>query len=651
MIKVNSSQFNYMYGDQLHMPYSIAMLISYIKSKPELASFKFEKTFVIRDRVEDYINQCSDTEILLCSCYVWNWEITNHLAKSVKERNPGCLVIFGGPQVPEDTTETRFFEAYPHVDIAVHGEGKLILENIFKAYVNNTTFNEVSGISTKNFTTSRETRIKDLDTIPSPYLTGLVWELVEKEDWFKWICSWETNRGCPFQCTFCDWGSATYTKLRKFSEERLYKEIEWFSDNKIIYIDCCDGNFGIFVDRDFRIAQKIKEQVLLKGFPQKVRPSWAKNSSDKIIPIAKEFKDGNFLGAVTLAVQSLDETTLDLVKRANIKFDKFSTLVEDFRSKGIATYTELILGLPGETLESFKKGLEIIGDTKISSVFIYNCGVLPNAPMNAPSYRKQHGIQVMRSPIMLTHSFAQHRGIQEFEDIVVSTKYCDNDMLKEKYLYGWMFLTFQSLGILEYVCDYFKYAHNLPRMKFYEMLLNYCRSSNSVFAGEYKKVVAFRDAGYAGKGWDHYDAELGEIIWPIESASWLRITNKWETSLQDLRNFVDYVLQARRISSNFHAEIMGDLLEFQSFVLTLKSDKTRTKEKTFLYDWKSFFKNKLTAPEKREVSYNKTIEVLEQDPVLWNYKTIWYGRKGRHFMSYPEDLQDIGLPRRVLTEV
>ena len=54
----------------------------------------------------------------------------------------------------------------------------------------------------------------------------------------------------PFACTFCDWGSATKSKVRKFSEERLEREIEWFGDNEIAYVDCCDANFGIFQERD-----------------------------------------------------------------------------------------------------------------------------------------------------------------------------------------------------------------------------------------------------------------------------------------------------------------------------------------------------------------------------------------------------------------
>ena len=102
------------------------------------------------------------------------------------------------------------------------------------------------------------------------------------------------------------------------------KEIDWFADNKITYIDCCDANFGIFQERDLKIATKLKEVAKNKGYPERFRAAWAKFASVKIIPIAKELQDGGVLKAVSLALQSLDETTLDIVKRANIKFDKLS---------------------------------------------------------------------------------------------------------------------------------------------------------------------------------------------------------------------------------------------------------------------------------------------------------------------------------------
>lgn len=636
MIKVNSSQFNYQYGDQIHFPYSIASLVSYIKSREQLAPhFKFEKTFVFRDRVDEYIQQCKDTDILLCACYVWNWEITTYLANRIKQINPNCLVIFGGPQIPDFSND--FFIKYPFVDILVHGEGEHVLGNILTAYLQDKDYSNIKGLQTKTFRTPPQERINDLDSLPSPYLTNLVWELVDKVEGIRWIASWETNRGCPYQCTFCDWGSATFTKMRKWEENRLFKEIEWFVQNRIPYIDCCDANFGIYQERDLRLATKLKEEALKTHYPERIRPAWAKNSSEKIIPIAKELQAGGILGAVTLAVQSLDPETLNIVKRANIKFNTFSNLVNEFRSHNIPTYTELIMGLPGETLESFKNGLENIAHTKIPLVFIYNCSVLPNAPMNAPEYKEKYKIKVIRSPIMLVHSYIRNRGIPEYEEIVIATSTCSNDELKEIYLYSWSFLTFQSLGILSQISEYYNKTYGLPFMKFYETFLEFCRKENSVFSEEFQRVIAHRDNGYSGKGWDHYDQHLGEIIWPIEEASWLRITQNKDNLRGGMHLLLEYFEKKHNYSTS--ALILQDLVEFQVFLLTTKDIKDDIKTKQFKCDWKNFFVNNAQLLETQKTYYYKNL-VTEKDPILWNYKAIWHGRRPSHYKCYPENLQE-----------
>ena len=636
MFKVNSSQFNYQYGDQIHFPYSIGTLVSYIQSQEDIAKkYSFEKCFVFRDKIDEYIQEAKDTDILLCACYVWNWEITIHLAKEVKKINPSCMVIFGGPQIPQ--LSTGFFEKYPYVDMIVHGEGEVVLANILREYLHEKNYSQIKGIETKEFRTPPQERINDLDSIPSPYLTNTVWNLVDKIDGVRWIASWETNRGCPYQCTFCDWGSATFTKLRKWEETRLFKEIEWFADNKIPYIDCCDANFGIFQERDMRIAKKLKEVALTKHYPERIRPAWAKNSSEKIIPIAKELQDGGILGAVTLAVQSLDSETLTTIKRANIKFDKFADLTTEFKLANIPTYTEIIMGLPGESLESFKKGLEDIARTKIGIVFIYNCGVLPNAPMNVPEYKEKYKIETIRSPIMLVHSSIHRRGIPEYEEIVVSNSTCSKEDIKEVYLYSWIFLTFHSLGVLKHVAEFYNQTYKMHFMEFYESFLDFCRTSDSLFSTEFNKVAKYSEDGYSGKGWDHHDPELGEINWPIEEASWLRVTKNKEKLLSDMEKFL--VFLEKKMNLNTKNEVLKDLIKFQVFLLTTKGEKRDTKSEKFKYDWKDFFINNSPISEAEKIYYYKN-PIKEEDPIKWNYKVIWYGRRSHDYKCDPENLQE-----------
>ena len=626
MLLVNSSQYNFQYGNRIHFPYSIAMLETFLQSNDHInQNFKFEKTFVFREHVEEDINKCKNSDILLCSCYVWNWEITIHLAKQVKKINPNCLIIFGGPQVPEDTT--GFFEKHPFVDILVHGEGEKIIENIFNTYLGDKDFSDVKGITTKEFKTTFEGRINDLDILPSPYLTSNIWELIEKVEGVKWICSWETHRGCPYLCTFCDWGSATFTKMRKFSEERLFKELEWFAENKIGYIDCCDANFGIFFERDLRLGRKLKELALTKKFPQTFQQSWAKNSSEKIIPIAKELQEGGLLTAVTLSVQSLDENTLNIIKRENMKFDKFSNLSNQFRQQGLPTYSEFIRGLPGETLETFKQGLEqLIGESKIDTIYIFHCIILPNAPMNIPEYREKYKIKTVRSPIYLGHSSVNNRTMEEYENVVISTSSATEEDIQEMYLYSWVILSMHGFGILEYVSRYYKKAHGISFMKFYEEVIEFCKTEKSIFSEEYEKVIEHRDKGYQGKGWNHYDPNLGDIFWPIEEAAWLRLTSQKKRTLDGINSLLDYL--EKKLGYTTPKEILQDLVKFQLFLITTKEDQDIIKSENFDYDWKEFFDNSSELKQTKK-SYNYKNQVIEKDDFEWNKRAIWYGRRGK----------------------
>jgi len=636
LFKVHSSQFNYLYGNQIHFPYSIGRLVTYVKDNDEISSnFDFKPTFIFRDQLEQYVEKTSDIDILLCSCYVWNWEITKELAKKIKAVNPECLIIFGGPQVPSRTAD--FFDNHPYVDLLIHGEGEMILEKVLLEYLNDKDFSKIDGIETKEFKTKPNTRTKDLNKLPSPYLTNVIWDLVEKRENINFAASWETNRGCPYPCTFCDWGSLTNTSLTSWSDDQLFKEIEWFSKNKIGYIDCCDANFGILQERDLRIAEKLKDVALENGYPERFRVAWAKFSSEKIIPIAKKLQDGNVLKAVSLALQSLDETALDTVKRANIKFSQFSQLTDTFRKNGIPTYTELIMGLPGETVESWKKGLEILAsDMKGGSLYIYNCGVFENAPMNTPAYLDFNKIKSIRSPIYLSHSSIHERGIPEYENIIVSSSSFTTDDLKKIYLYSWVIQVYHNFGIFEFLTKFYKKENEIPIMQFYDTFLEFCKTSDTIFSDEYDIVLPYIEDGYAGKGWDHYDPALGDIYWAIEEASWLRLILNKSRLIDDTRKFLNFLNEKNNLSIN--EELLDDLINFQIFLLTTRTD-SQTRSENFKNNWKDYFVNEGKL-ENKETNYSYDNQIIEKDPILWGFKTIWYGRQPGNYKLHPDNLKE-----------
>ena len=166
--------------------------------------------------------------IYLFSSYVWNHERNLEVARELRSRNPDCLVVFGGPEVPKFDGDTEdFLSQHGFIDIAVLGEGEASCAEILVALQGHTgddlsALADISGIVYAHAGGSTRTgardRIRDINSLPSPYLTG------EFGDWFYDFSNTilETNRGCPYGCTYCDWGSATLQKVTKFDPPARY---------------------------------------------------------------------------------------------------------------------------------------------------------------------------------------------------------------------------------------------------------------------------------------------------------------------------------------------------------------------------------------------------------------------------------------------
>ena len=156
-----------------------------------------------------------------------------------------------------------------------------------------------------------------------------------------------------------------------------------------------------------------------------------------------------------------------------------------------------------------------------------------------------------------------------------------------------------------------------------------------MFSDEYNTVKSHIESGYSGKGWNHYDSELGDIFWPIEEASWLRIILN-ENFYDDTLKFLKFLEAKLQLNSN--DELVSDLIKFQIFLLTIRTD-SKMKNETFLFDWKNYFviKSKLSKTEKNYFYKNP---ILENDKILWGYKTIWYGRQSMNYKFHPENLQE-----------
>tara|TARA_B100000700_G_C15045666_1_gene857819 strand:+ start:155 stop:2083 length:1929 start_codon:yes stop_codon:yes gene_type:complete len=636
MKKIQLVQLNNSYGDQVYLPYSVGMLAAYAnKSEKVKSSVKFQDFIFLRESIDKMVEKVGDADILGVSCYVWNWELSVRLAEAVKKKNSNCLILFGGPHVPDH--DDSFFEKYPYIDIACHGEGEVTFLEILEKFIDGkpltnicgTTFNE----NCKQIKGLPRARIKDLDTIPSPYLEGTFDSLL-KDNSYKWMVTWETNRGCPFKCSFCDWGSAIATKVRKFSEERLFDEIKYFSDNKIDLVFGADANFGIFKrDKDF--ALKLAEYKTETGWPNQFRVCFTKNSTDKIFELAKIFADAGMNKGVSVSMQSMNPQTLKDIQRANIRLNVFKELQKKYVAAGLVTYTELILPLPGETYDTFVGGVnELLDSAQHSGIVIYNCTVMPNAEMGSPEYQKKHGFDMVTLPIFQAHSTPKNDEVVEKETVIVGTGTMPREEWRKTFKFAWAVQCFHLLGLLQPVSIVLRHRYGVEYGDFYSRIIEYFENKEDTIVGsELQKVHELITGVFSGNGFDQYVHDFLNVSWPAEEASFLRISNNLDLFYKQIHGFIEEAYP------DVDKKILLDTMKYQRNIIVSWQDTTGLNcEFSLDYDIHSYF-NDLRAGKVSDLlgtkkNYKKVIRKnYANDKQLFSREVVWYGRKGGKFFN------------------
>jgi radical SAM superfamily enzyme YgiQ (UPF0313 family) len=358
--------------------------------------------------------------IFLFSNYNWSHQHNQRVSKKAKTLSPGSLTIHGGPNTPSYRGDCEaYFRDNPDVDIVVRGEGEVTFCALLDALkgrlggqpVDLSILAGIDGISFrlangKIVHAPSRARVNELDDLPSPILLRMF-------DGYRGspLGIFESNRGCPFKCTFCDWGSATNSKVRRFSLDRVFAELEWFAEHEIAGLMCADANFGMYA-RDVEIARKVAELRKATGFPQGFSASFAKNTVKHTRQIIEILAEAGVVSHASLGVQSMDPATLATVRRSNIQIEKFDELVTEFSRAGLRVWVDMMFGLPGQTRRSFGDDLQACIDRGVFPR-LFMTELLVNSPMNEPAYREENRIETRLAPdrrrnlIVRTASFSE----------------------------------------------------------------------------------------------------------------------------------------------------------------------------------------------------------------------------------------------------
>jgi tRNA A37 methylthiotransferase MiaB len=453
--------------------------------------------------------------VLACANYSWNLELTYKLATWAKRQSPKLIVILGGPNFPIVADEkAQFLARRPSVDFYIENEGEVAFANLlnklvvcdFDAAKLKQTLEILPACNYlvgEQLVAGQVQRIKDVNIIPSPYLTGMLDECFD----LPLVPMIETTRGCPFSCTFCADGLAIKSKVARFDHERVRDELYYIAQRvkNVDELIIADLNFGMYKP-DIQTSQYIAEIQQKHHWPVLVKGSAGKNQTERIIEAAKILKGSWMIGS---AIQSSDQEVLTNIKRSNISAAAYQEFLVYMHSldKDATTYTEIILALPGDTKQKHFESLRYGIDSGADSIRMYQAILLPGTEMATPHTRTKFGLvtkfRIIPGGIGIYQFGSDKVPVAEIEEIIVGSR----DMSFDDYISCRVMNLFIETFVNNALCEEVFSALRKMGVSVFDLLV-YLSEHDELYTPKVKKILASYIAATKDHLYDSYeDAE------------------------------------------------------------------------------------------------------------------------------------------------
>ena len=622
------------------LPYSVGMLQAYADQHAR-ERHEFAMPIFKRLPVAEGVDRLRGFDLVAFSLYVWNVELSMAIVRALRAVEPDTIIVVGGPHVPDRVGP--FLRDAPGVDVACHGEGERTFTEILDAAPDR----DWASVASVSFVTAdgalastpRRERVGELDTLPSPYLTGVFDPLIAQHPATGWIMTWETNRGCPFSCTFCDWGSATASSVYRFGMDRLMHEIAWMGARRVGFVFCCDANFGM-LPRDLDIARALVEQRERTGWPFSLSVQNTKNARERAYQVQTLIAGSlNTLG-VTISLQSANRETLTNIKRRNISSGAFEELQRRFAADGVYTYTDLILGLPGETYEQFADGVShVVATGQHNHVQFHNCSVLPNAEMGDPEYQRRFGMRtVEQQMINVHHSVDAIDEVPEWLSVVVATDAMPPGAWRRAKVFAWLTDLVYYDRVLQVPLAVLAFRHDVPLRAFIDRLLDAEPEAAPTVAAVMAAMFDQADAIQRG-GVEYLTRhDTGGIWWPMDQFILITLVldGKLGEFYREAERLVTDVLTARDIDES--PLVVGELFDLNAAILRQPAPATDGVVLT-THNVESAYRSVLRG-ERPDIEERWTMLAIDRtskpliDAAAWFAHLVWcYGKDKRGYVA------------------
>jgi radical SAM superfamily enzyme YgiQ (UPF0313 family) len=326
--------------------------------------------FSINDRHERVVEEIyyKKPEIVAFSCYIWNMQYVEQIAKTLKLIDSNIKILYGGPEVSFNSREVLRNSS---ADYVIEGEGEEAYRDFIKCLIDNRQLNNVRSLYHKTeegIVYGGPRALMDINNLVFPY--------TREEDLNNKIVYYEASRGCPFNCKYCL--SSTIRGVRFLDVERVKKELRSLMDKKVRLVKFVDRTFNCSAKFSMDIWEYLMSQDTETTFHFEISANLLNNHQLDLLAKAPK---GRFQFEV--GVQTTNDEVLNNINRF-VKFREIKRQVVELKKhNNIMQHLDLIAGLPGENFESFRNSFNemySIGPDEIQLGFLK---VLKGSPMEA----------------------------------------------------------------------------------------------------------------------------------------------------------------------------------------------------------------------------------------------------------------------------
>ncbi|HWF86508.1 MAG TPA: radical SAM protein [Vicinamibacterales bacterium] len=316
------------------------------------------------------------------SCYVWNIKTLMAAARRIKARAPDTIIVLGGPEVGPIAIDV--LRANPAIDVVVNSEGEVPFAELIARWRDGDAIDEVRGICRRRgaeiIAHDDAPIVKELGDLSSPHLARFL-------DLRGRVACIETQRGCVFRCNFCFYNKDLSIRNRRFSLDRVKAEILVALEAEASEIYLMDPIFNLHAERAKEICRFIAAHNDRRvGVQAEV---WAEFIDEELATL---MRDANFQ-FLEVGLQSTDGTALATAER-RLRIQRFEEGIGYLKAYGIKFELQLIFGLPGDTLASFRKSLNYACSLDPDFLAVFPLMVLPGTEL----WRKAEGLNLRFDP-------------------------------------------------------------------------------------------------------------------------------------------------------------------------------------------------------------------------------------------------------------